>query len=252
MQSRSSTMVLRSLSLVVIAGAISALIAAQDPGKKQEKAGQEKPAPVAKAEVDPKAAAIEFQKPCYPLKTCPISNEELGGSTVDELVDGRLVRLCCKDCVAEVAGKKAEIFKSIDAAVIEQQKAAYPMDTCPVSGEKLDETAVDHVHGTRLIRLCCEKCATKVAGDAEPVLKKLNDAYIVRQKSDYPLETCLVSGKPLGSMGTAVDFLYGTRLYRMCCDGCRKNVVKNADQYWKTLADLRAEKKKEPGGLKKS
>jgi hypothetical protein len=245
-----STIAIRSLSLAVIAFAISALVAAHKPVAQEKAPAQDKQpaAPVASAQVDPKAAAIKFQKPCYPLTTCPISNEELGASAVDEIVDGRLVRVCCKDCVGQIAAKKAEIFKAIDEGVIAQQKAAYPLDTCPVSGEKLDENAVDHVHGTRLIRLCCEKCETKVAADAEPALKKLNDAYVIKQKVDYPLDTCLVSGEKLGTMGTPVDFLYGTRLYRLCCDGCKKNVTKNSDELWKTLVAARADQKEKKGG----
>jgi len=39
--------------------------------------------------------------PSYPIKTCLVSGDELGGmgETVDALYGDRLVRFCCKGCV---------------------------------------------------------------------------------------------------------------------------------------------------------
>jgi hypothetical protein len=224
--------------------ALAALVAAQDrPSQERGQPAQEKAPPPAAAPADANLAKIQFQKPCYPLKTCPVSGDELGAGAVDEIVDGRLVRVCCKDCVPEIAAKKAEIFKAIDAGVIAQQKPAYPLEKCPISGEALGADAVDHVHGTRLVRLCCKKCVDAVVKDAEPVLKKLNDAYVASQKPSYPLDTCVISDEKLGSMGEPIDFLYGTRLYRLCCGGCKKAVMKNADALWAKIETARAAKK---------
>ncbi len=37
----------------------------------------------------------------------------------------------------------------------------YPLDTCPVSGEKLDQHAVTKTYGDREVKFCCAKCAAK-------------------------------------------------------------------------------------------
>lgn len=45
---------------------------------------------------------IEIQKDTYPLKTCVISNEALGGDMgdpIDRVFDNQLVRFCCKGCI---------------------------------------------------------------------------------------------------------------------------------------------------------
>lgn len=64
-------------------------------------------------------AAIEQQSKDYPLKTCPVSKEKLGGDMgdpVDLVVAGRLVRLCCKDCGKDVEKDPAKFIAMIDAA----------------------------------------------------------------------------------------------------------------------------------------
>ena len=38
---------------------------------------------------------------------------------------------------------------------------------------------------------------------------------------------CPVSGEKLGSMGEPVDVLYGTRLVRLCCKSCGKEMRKD-------------------------
>jgi hypothetical protein len=214
-----------------------ALLALWFGGAAQEKQDGAKPA------ADPNQAAIAFQKPCYPLKKCVVSGEELGKDAVDTILDGRLVRTCCKDCVAKVEKDKAAVFAKIDAAVVEQQLKGYPLEKCPISGEKLGDKTVNYVHGTRLIRTCCPDCVAAVKKDPEPTLKKLNDGYIAMQKGKYPLETCVVSGEKLGGMGEPVDYLYGTRLYRLCCGGCKKAVAKDADGLWAKIEAARVAKK---------
>ena len=36
----------------------------------------------------------------------------------------------------------------------------------------------------------------------------------------YPLENCVVSGEPLGSMGDAINLFHEGQLVRLCCDNC--------------------------------
>jgi YHS domain-containing protein len=64
-------------------------------------------------------AVVEQQGKHYPLKTCPVSKDELGGDMgkpVDVIVAGRLVRLCCKDCKKDIDKDPAKFIAMVDAA----------------------------------------------------------------------------------------------------------------------------------------
>lgn len=81
-------------------------------------------------------AVIEAQGKDYPLKTCPVSKEELGGmgEPVNVVVAGRLVRLCCNGC-------KKDLFKDplkYIAAVDEAKKDAKPAAAEPPKHEGHD------------------------------------------------------------------------------------------------------------------
>ncbi len=105
----------------------------------------------------------------YPLDTCVVSGAKLGamGDAVVVTVKGREVRLCCSGCKAKLEASPDEYLKKIDDAVIQKEKAAYPLDTCVVTGKKLDANAVDHVMpNNRLVRLCCKDCIG--AADKDP------------------------------------------------------------------------------------
>ncbi|HMP90984.1 MAG TPA: hypothetical protein PJ991_12340 [Kiritimatiellia bacterium] len=47
----------------------------------------------------------------------------------------------------------------------------------------------------------------------------------------YPINTCIVSGKKLGSMGDPFKYEYNGRIVMFCCDGCIGRFDKNADEY---------------------
>lgn len=47
----------------------------------------------------------------------------------------------------------------------------------------------------------------------------------------YPLETCIVSGSKLGSMGEPVVYEYEGREIRFCCKGCIKQFDKDPEAY---------------------
>ena len=60
----------------------------------------------------------EKAKP-YTLKTCPVSDEKLGGSMGDPYVftyEGREIKLCCKDCKKDFDKNPKKFVKKIDAA----------------------------------------------------------------------------------------------------------------------------------------
>jgi YHS domain-containing protein len=179
------------------------------------------------------AQTISKQAPSYPLTTCPISHEPLDsmGKPHDMVHEGRLVRLCCKGCVKEFKKDPAPTLKAIDEAVVKEQKASYPLETCPVSGEQLGGMgeAFDLVHGTRLVRLCCKDCVKGFQKEPDKFMAKVDVALVAAQKKTYPLQTCLVSGKPIE--GEGFDHLYGTRLTRFCCEKCPAAFAKEPAKY---------------------
>jgi YHS domain-containing protein len=187
----------------------------------------------------PDETLIAVQLPSYPLTTCPVSGEELGGmgAPVNLVHDGRLVRFCCKNCVGEFKKDPAKVLAKVDAAVIKAQKATYPMTTCPVSGKALGADAVDVVHGTRLVRFCCTKCPTAFAKEPGKFMAQVDQALIDAQKKSYKPTTCPVSGKPLGD--APVDRLYGTQLVRFCCEKCPTAFFAEPQKYEAKISGLK-------------
>jgi YHS domain-containing protein len=120
-------------------------------------------------------AIVKQQKEAYPLDVCVVSKEKLGdagGRTppsesevakpVDHVYRNRLVRLCCKSCVKSFEKEPDAFLARLDAAVIEKEKMAYPLDTCIVMKGKLDEMGepYDAVLNGRLVRFCCDGCVS--------------------------------------------------------------------------------------------
>lgn len=188
-------------------------------------------------------AAEEGAKPpkgdIYTLTTCPVSGEKLGsrGEPVVKTYDGREVRFCCQGCVPKFEESKAEYWKKIDAAMVKQQKELYPLTTCVVSGEELGSRGepVDKVYKNRLVRFCCAGCPAAFEKEPGKHLKKLDAAVVEKQKEGYPLETCVVTGQKLGSMGDPLEYVAGNRLVRFCCQGCVKSFEKEPQKYLSKL-----------------
>ena len=176
------------------------------------------------------------QRASYPLTACPISGKPLGDEPVEMVSDGKLVRLCCPKCVDAVKADNAAVIKKIDEAVVAAQKAEYPLKVSVVSDAELGEKAVDHVHGTRLVRLASAEEVAKFEKDSKAAMAKLDKAYIEAQLASYPVKKCVVSDEPLGDMGEPVNYLYGTKLVRFCCKGCIKDFEKTPDKFVKALA----------------
>ena len=69
---------------------------------------------------------------------------------------------------------------------------------------------------------------------------------IKAQIKTYPVTTCVVSGEALESeeMGPPVNILYGTRLVRLCCKMCKRELDKNPAKFIEKLDKAAAKKKK--------
>jgi type II secretory ATPase GspE/PulE/Tfp pilus assembly ATPase PilB-like protein len=130
-------------------------------------------------------------------------------------------------------------------AIIAQQLPSYPLTSCPVSHEALGsmDKPVDLVHEGRLVRLCCKGCVKGFQKDPAKVLAEIDAAVIAAQKPIFPAMKCAISGDEIGA--DAIDMVYGTRLVRLCCKGCKKGFEKDpAAAMAKIDAALIAELKK--------
>ncbi len=77
-----------------------------------------KPAAPEPAPAADEANVIQQQLPAYPLQTCVVSGEKLGGmgEAVNYVYKGRLVRFCCKGCVKDFEKDPAKYLKILDEA----------------------------------------------------------------------------------------------------------------------------------------
>jgi hypothetical protein len=69
------------------------------------------------------AKKVAKAKP-YPLKTCIVSDEKLGGDMGEAYVftyQGREIKMCCKDCRKDFDKEPAKFIKKLEAA---EKKAA--------------------------------------------------------------------------------------------------------------------------------
>jgi hypothetical protein len=182
---------------------------------------------------DQSATGAASPGPSYPytLPNCPVGGP-LGsmGDPIIKVYDNREVRFCCAGCIEEFEGNKAKYWGEIDKKTVAQQLMHYPIETCIVTGEKLGENAVNHVHNNRLVRLASAEAAATFKADPAKHLESLDKKIIEIQLADYPMDHCPVGG-PLGSMGEPVNFIYMNRLVRFCCGGCETSLVNDPAKY---------------------
>ena len=172
----------------------------------------------------------EFSTP-YLLDTCPISGSKLTsmGDPVVKMIDGREVRFCCGGCVGKFEEDKTAQFEKLDELMIAQQLPYYPITTCFMTDEALDEngTPVDFIYKNRLFRFCCNDCKNMFVKRPGRFIPDVDELIIKKQKRAYPLETCVIAGGPLDGMGGADHFVVGNRLVKLCCASCRTTVLKD-------------------------
>jgi YHS domain-containing protein len=165
----------------------------------------------------------------YLLDTCPITGETFDSMSepLVEVIDGREIRFCSAGCIPKFKANKEAKFKEIDAKMIAQQLPYYPIDTCVVSGDKLDAkgASVDFIYGNRLFRTCCNDCKDEFLADPAKFVPELDEAIIKAQKKTYPLTTCIIGKGTLDGMGGPDYMIVGNRLVQLCCAGCRPKVL---------------------------
>ena len=125
----------------------------------------------------PKADAK--QPIAYPLDHCLVSGETFGGDMGDPvvMVDGEQeFKFCCKKCIKEFKADPAKFYDKLNQEIIKTQKASYPLESCVVSGEKLDDKALDYVYRGQLVRFCDKECVGKFIADPAKYLAKIEAA----------------------------------------------------------------------------
>ncbi len=135
-----------------------------------------------KVKAEAKAVAKIEVKAEYPLDTCVVSGEKLGsmGDAIKYDHKGQEVQFCCKKCVSKFEAEPAKFLAKIDEAKLQKQLAAYPLETCVVSGEKLGaegDKPVDYMHDGKLVRFCCKDCKKKFENDPAKYMATLDKAH---------------------------------------------------------------------------
>ena len=102
----------------------------------------------------------------------------------------------------------------------------YLLDVDPVTGEPLGDVAkqVRIQHEGRDLRFAKKENADAFAKEPAKYLAAIDQKMVAAQTPLYPLDTCVVSGEKLGSMGAPVDVVYKNRLVRFCCKQCIKKL----------------------------
>ena len=233
---------MKLLPILVSVIAAASLALAQDVTTKPAPA---KPAaaasPAAIAVAAPAAAKAYTQKQLYPLSTCVVSGEELEGDGVKVFeAGGRSFKTCCGKCQKKVEADPATFAAKLDAAIVQQQVAAYPLEVCPISGKKLGSMGdpIQLVLDDTLVQLCCKGCVKKATAGAAAIVERVHDAAFAAQRAQYPLSKCVVSGEALGKK--AVDVMYGTTLVRFCCEDCTAEFEKSPAECLAKIAAARA------------
>jgi YHS domain-containing protein len=123
-------------------------------------------------------AVAEQQRPRYPIDTCVIDGKPLGVSPVELVHRDRLVRVCSEACRAAFVAAPEPALAALDREVIARQRPTYPLDVCPVSGEKLGGMGdpADYVFRGELVRFCCAGCVGPFLKDPAAALAKIRAA----------------------------------------------------------------------------
>ncbi len=194
------------------------------------------PPPATKHAAPPSPAEGAKAKPSsdpYTLAICPISGGKLGsmGEPIVKVYDGREVRFCCASCPPKFEKDLAASMAKLDAAVVKDQLALYPLGTSVVSSKSLSDQSVNWVYGNRLVRLADETEKTEFQKDPAKYLAALDKAVVQKQSTSYPLKTCPVSKEALGGMGEPKNLVLGGRLIRLCCADCEKDARRDPSKY---------------------
>jgi len=110
-----------------------------------------------------------------------------------------------------------------DKAIIAAELPSYPFKTCVVSKRALDsgEGPFDLVVDGHLFRVCCLGCEERARAKSKEIRASIERAVIARDRAHWPVKECPVSGEAYDeSKAKTVEFVYGTRYVKLCCESC--------------------------------
>lgn len=182
----------------------------------------------------------------YPLTTCPISGKPLGNNPVVVVLSetprasdkGREVRFCCNGCRAKFEKDLKNTIPELDKKIIKAQMPYFPAGNCivmssePMAAPDTPEAMTEGknvVIGNRLYRFCCKACIRKFKKDQKKYDDMLAEMIIKQQSESYPIEVCVISGRPYGPNPNQI--VVANRMVRTCCGGCSNKVKSNPAQY---------------------
>jgi hypothetical protein len=101
---------------LVLAGLFLALLTIPTPA--QDQRGESAPLQALIVKTPEQKGKAEALIPSYPIKTCLVSGDALGGmgETVDALYGDRLVRFCCKGCVKSFNKNPAQYLPKLETS----------------------------------------------------------------------------------------------------------------------------------------
>lgn len=160
-------------------------------------------------------------------------DEQVVSSHVEEAsLTGELVVRLPADRVTESAADRSEDLEQQSQQVV----YPYPLDTCPVGGElgSMGEP-ISRQYDGREVRFCCEACIAEFEAHKEEYWQEIDAKIIEQQRDSYPIQTCVVSGAKLGSMGDPVELVVGNRLVKLCCENCVETLRESPDRFLEKL-----------------
>ena len=188
--------------------------------------------------------------------TCPFTGNPVNPE-VTIAVGEDTVAFCCGGCrggfarwdeekqLTYIAEQKTE-KQTAEAKSEVSVHTPYLLDICPISGIKLGsmgDAAIEIIDG-REIRFCCADCVPKFKTDKEAQFKKIDALMIEQQLPYYPTDTCVISGEKLDFHGSTVNFIYGNRLFRTCCNNCKAEFLEDPAKYVPELDEAIVKKQK--------
>lgn len=180
--------------------------------------------PAAAPAAAPKSVPAIIKTDGYPLDTCIVSGKALGEGAKTVEVAGRTYKTCCGKCPAKIEAEPAQYAEKLDAAIVAQQQANYPLTKCVVSGKALDSMGGPKsiVLDGKLVQLCCGNCTKRATARKAEILADLEEAALQAQRKGYLSTTCPVSGHDLDEQ--AVEVVHGNTLIKLCCEDCIEKV----------------------------
>jgi hypothetical protein len=122
-------------------------------------------------------------------------------------------------------------LERVDAVLIADQLAHYPLTTSLLDGQALPSKPLDFIWGNRLFRAAGAAERDQILADPAAAISKLDLAVIEAQRPIYGmLDKCPVQGDILPNEAR-IDIVVANRMIRVCCQRCAAVVKSRPYQY---------------------